>query len=458
MKMENNYLVNEEKPWYVLKTLIDDNDFESLKEFTDSLPRDEMIHALFKLSQSDQELLISNLDPAKAAELIEDIPKSYAADVLEHIQPFQAASIVSALQSDERVDILKEIEDDEAEKILEEMQEEEANKVRRLINYPSDVAGGLMMTEFLSYPKHLKTSEVVKDLTDRPDDYALYNVQYLYVVHVAHELLGVIRLRDLVLSDPDTRIEDIAIKAKTVQASTTQEELIEFFDKNEISACPVIDEKNTLLGVIRKTAVDAALSEKAEIDYQKSQGIVNGEELRSMPTSIRSKKRLSWLSVNIVLNVCAASIIAMFEDTLTSVIALAVFLPIVSDMSGCSGNQSIAVSMRELTLGIARPSDMVRVWLKELSVGAINGLALGLLLGMLTFIWKDNVYLGLVVGTALFLNTMIAVSIGGVMPLLLKKFKIDPAVASGPILTTITDMCGFFLVLGFATIMLSKLV
>ena len=389
----NNIQENIEKPWHVLEQLIEDNNFDSLKEYTNLLSQDEMIHALFKLSQKDQELLISNLDPAKAADLLDNIPTSYAADVLGHIQPNQAASIVAELDSDDRVDILQEIEEGEAEKILDEMDDEDADNVRRLIDYPSDVAGGLMMTEFLSYPKHYKVSEVVKDLTERPDDYALYNVQYLYVIHGAHKLLGVIRLRDLVFSDPETYINDITIDAKTVLASTTIDELVEFFDENEIYACPVVDEHNTLLGVIRKSAVDSAISDKLEIDHQKSQGIVNGEELRSMNTLSRSKKRLSWLSVNILLNICAASIIAMFEDTLTSVIALAVFLPIVSDMSGCSGNQSIAVSMRELTLGIARPSDMFRVWLKEISVGAINGLMLGILLGVVTWLWKGNVYL-----------------------------------------------------------------
>ena len=153
----------------------------------------------------------------------------------------------------------------------------------------------------------------------------------------------------------------------------------------------------------------------------------------------------------------AASVIAMFQETLTAVIALAVFLPIVSDMSGCSGNQSVAVSMRELTLGIARPSDVFRVWLKEISVGAINGLVLGTLLAVAAWLWMGNPYLGLVVGIALAVNAMVAVSIGGVIPLLLKNFKIDPAIASGPVLTTITDMCGFFLVLGLATLMLPLL-
>ncbi len=138
-------------------------------------------------------------------------------------------------------------------------------------------------------------------------------------------------------------------------------------------------------------------------------------------------------------------------------IALAVFLPIVSDMSGCSGNQAVAVSMRELTLGVVNVRDVMRVWWQEAQVGLINGLALGVLLGLAGYLWKGNVMLGIVVGGALAINTLVAVSLGGTVPLLLKRYGADPAVASGPILTTVTDMCGFFLVLGFATLALPYL-
>ena len=154
----------------------------------------------------------------------------------------------------------------------------------------------------------------------------------------------------------------------------------------------------------------------------------------------------------------AASVIALYEDTLSAVIALAVFLPIVSDMSGCSGNQAVAVSMRELTLGAAEPRDVARVWGKEASVGLINGLILGILLGLAAWAWKGIPMLGLVVGGALALNTVLAVSIGGTVPLILKRLGVDPAVASGPLLTTITDMCGFFLVLSLASLVLQHLV
>ncbi|MEH6458043.1 MAG: magnesium transporter, partial [Cocleimonas sp.] len=163
-------------------------------------------------------------------------------------------------------------------------------------------------------------------------------------------------------------------------------------------------------------------------------------------------------SSNIVLNIIAASVIASYESTLTAVIAIAIFLPMVSDMSGCSGNQAVGVSMRELSLGLTRPTDIFHVLRKELGVGIINGFILGILIGLVVWFWKDNGYLGIVIGLALSLNTLIAVSIGGTVPLILKHFGIDPAVASGPLLTTVTDMAGFFLVLSLATLFMPQLI
>jgi magnesium transporter len=156
---------------------------------------------------------------------------------------------------------------------------------------------------------------------------------------------------------------------------------------------------------------------------------------------------LAWLSVNIVLNIIAASVIAFYQDILAAVIALAVFLPIISDMSGCSGNQAVAVSMRELSLGLLRPSEVRRVWLKEVSVGWINGIALGAVIAAVAWLWQGNAML----------NTVVAVSIGGTVPLLLRRWGVDPALASGPILTTVTDMCGFFLLLSIAAAVLPSL-
>jgi magnesium transporter len=368
-----------------------------------------------------------------------------------------AAPIVVEMASDHRADVLSELDDEDAEAIIAQLDEEDADEVRDLIAYPSDMAGGLMMTEFAAYPMTSTVREVVDDLTSGERDYSLLTVHYIYVVVRKRKLKGVIRIRDLVFSDPGEQIGKLTIPALTVSPDTHLDDLEDFFDEHDIAAVPVVNEKQSLLGIVRRRAVLEALAEKSESDSLKAAGIIGGDELRSMPVLVRSRRRLTWLSINIGLNIMAASVIAAYEDTLTAVIALAVFLPIVSDMSGCSGNQAVAVSMRELTLGAANPKDVFRVLRKEALVGLINGVALGALLGFAAWAWKGNVTLGLVVGGALAINTIIAVSIGGTVPLLLRRFKFDPAVASGPLLTTVTDICGFMLILSLASLALPLL-
>jgi magnesium transporter len=253
-------------------------------------------------------------------------------------------------------------------------------------------------------------------------------------------------LKDIVITD-----------SQTVTVNSSLDETIDLFNTYDFNAFPVVNNEKKLIGVLRRKHVMEAAIEHEAFSHLETQGIVGGDELRSMPVFLRSKRRLSWLSVNIVLNIIAASVIAYYQDTLSAVIALAVFLPMISDMSGCTGNQAVAVSMRELSLGLVRPSEVFRVWSQEIMVGLINGIAIGLLLGGAAWLWKGNIYFGLVVGGALALNTLVAVSLGGTIPLLLKKRNIDPALASGPILTTITDMIGFFMALAFASILLSKI-
>jgi magnesium transporter len=243
----------------------------------------------------------------------------------------------------------------------------------------------------------------------------------------------------------------------SIRDTAPLDEIKDLFERNRFLGVPVVDDARRLVGVVRRAAVEEALAERSHSHYRKTQGIVGGEELRTMPLALRSRRRLAWLTVNVLLNVMAASVIAFYQDTLASVIALAVFLPIISDMSGCSGNQAVAVSMRELVLGLIRPSEALRVWLAEIAVGVVIGLVLGALIAAVAWLWKGNPYLGLVVGGAMAVNTLVAVSIGGTVPLLLRRLGMDPALASGPILTTITDMCGFFLVLSFASAMLPRL-
>jgi magnesium transporter len=346
----------------------------------------------------------------------------------------------------------------EAAAILGELDPGDAGRIRRLAEYDDEVAGGLMRTEFVAFDREATVADVILDLRANAGAYADYDVQYAYVLDAERRLVGVLRLRDLLLSPDDARLDGLMVADPvSVRDTTDLDTLADIYERASFLALPVVDADGELLGVLRRFAVEAALAERSEASHLKSQGIVGGEELRTMPLLRRSRRRLAWLSVNVVLNVVAASVIAMFEETLSAVIALAFFLPIISDMSGCSGSQAVAVSIRELTLGLVRPHELLWVWVREITVGMINGAVLGALVGVVAWMWRGDPDLGLVVGAALAANTMVAVSIGGAIPLLLKRFGVDPALASGPVLTTVTDICGFFFVLGLATLMLSRL-
>lgn len=446
------------RPWEELDALAESGDAEGLEAFVDSLSPSETARALAHLSYEEQSRVFETLAPDDAAELLEGLPTPQAADLLENLPVDVAAAIVHELSSDEQADLVAEMEDTGARAVLAALDPVEAGEIQELARYDDDVAGGLMMKELIAVPASSTVAEVVEHFRAQVGESQI-DVQYVYVVEAGRRLLGVLRIRDLLLTPGSQPLESIMIREPiTITDQTPLEVLEDVFDRWGFVGLPVVDDAGRLLGIVTETAVRDAASERAESDHLKAAGIVGGEELRTMPLVQRARRRLSWLSINIVLNVIAASVIALYEDTLTAVIALAFFLPIISDMSGCSGNQAVAVSVRELALGLVKPHEVTYVWLKEIGIGIINGAVLGLLIGVVAWLWRGNPYLGVVVGLALAANTMIAVSIGGSVPLLLKRFKMDPALASGPVLTTVTDICGFILVLGIATAMLPLLV
>jgi magnesium transporter len=443
----------EESPWKKLQALTEAEDATSLDDYVNELDPTERLRAFSRLDEEEQARLVQLVSPENAADLIEDLPDAHAAALLEMLDVGQAADIVEELDSEEGADLLADLDREDADAILEQMVPEAAGKVRQLISYPDDVAGGLMGTEDYACPAAATVADFLDGFRVNRAERG-YLPQRLVLIDADERLVGGVEIAAILLAERSTPLSTLAEPMVPVLHSADLDELEDYFDKYETLGAPVVDDDGRLVGRLRRRAVYEALSDRAQEAQLKSQGIVGGEELRSMPIRTRSGRRLSWLSINIVLNIMAASIIAFFQDTLSALIALAVFLPIVSDMSGCSGNQAVAVSMRELTLGIVRPRDVFRVWWQEVSVGLMNGAALGVLLGIVAYLWKGNALLGLVVGAALGINTIVAVSIGGTVPLVLKGLRTDPAVASGPVLTTITDMCGFFLVLGLATLAL----
>jgi magnesium transporter len=438
-----------------LEQALQQHDGARLAELLDSVTSSEALREVLVFTPGRRDELLSLLPPEAASALIEEAPVELAADMMERLETDKAVEIFDELDSDVQADVIGGLDSEDAEAILAGISEEDAAEVRRLVEYAPDSAGGLMVADAFKFTATQTVGAVLRSLTD-DEELERYNGQHPYIVDEQNLPVGVVSLRNLLTARRSAQLAEIMVTPLTVPADARLDRLQDLFNDNDFLGFPVTGNDGELVGVVSRVAVDAAVLERAETDNLRLQGIV-GDELRSMPLAIRSRRRLAWLSANIVLNIIAASVISAYEEILAAVIAIAVFLPMVSDMSGCSGNQAVGVTMRELALGLVRPRDVWRVWRKEVAVGVINGVVLGLLIGLVAWVWKGNAYLGLVIGLALALNTVIAVSIGGVVPLLLKQVGQDPAVASGPLLTTITDMAGFFLVLSLAALMMPQL-
>jgi magnesium transporter len=442
-------------PWIRLQKLIDLGDVNAINSLLNGISPSETARAVSRLDAKRRKRLLILLNPTDAADVLQDLPDEQAADLIENMAPHHAAQIVAELPSDEQVNILSDVNDQGVKAILEDFSVDDARKMRELLQYPEDSAGGIMTIEYVSCREGMTVGEVMDDLQRNAGIYSDYHVQYTYVISDQGYLRGVLRMRDLPLSGRQKPVDEIMIvNPAYVYVDTPLEDLIQVFRGNSFLGMPVVRRDKFLLGVVYRDDIFTAAAEKGNDSYLKASGILGGEELRSMPSLERSRRRLSWLSLNIVLNLISASVIMMYQDVLAAVISLAVFLPIISDMSGCSGNQAVAVSIRELSLGLVKPYEFLRVFFKEMWIGVLNGLVLGCILGAIAALWKGNIYFGYVVGGALALNTLVSVCLGGVIPLALKLNKMDPALASSPILTTVTDMCGFFFALFFAKQML----
>lgn len=444
-----------------LEALIEIGEGEAIANFLHLLPPENTAYTVSHLSDDMRTRMFERLAstaPEFGADLLEHFVDEYAANVISELKPEHAAALVDEMDSDQQTDVLSELDEADAEAILRVMDPAEADDARERMVYDEDVAGGLMITEYLFYNQGQTIKEVTRDLQEKAEEHIEFEVRYIYVVDDADRLTGVVPMRSLVFAPGSRKIEAQQIREPvTVGVYTSLDDLHDLFDRIDYSAVPVVDDQGVLCGIVQRAAVQEAVGDRESEQFLRFGGIIGGEELRSMSIGSRATRRLAFLLPIMLLLLASATVIALFEDTVEKLPILAAFLPVVAGICGSGGNQAVAVSIRELSLGLIDASDFMRVFMKELFVAAIIGLVLGAVLFIVVFAWQQNIYLAMVLGMAIPFVVTVSKTIGGTVPVLLKKTGIDPAMASGPIVTTVVDLVGFFTVLTLATLMLDKL-
>lgn len=444
-----------------LDALIQAGDGGAIAAFMRLLPPEDTAYTLSHLSDDSRTDLFKQLSeaaPELGADLLEHFVDEYAAEVINELEPGEAAALVDEMDSDEQADVLSELNEVDAEAILQEMDPEEADDARERMGYDEDVAGGLMITEYLVYNQGQTVGEVTRDLHEKAEEHIEFEVRYIYVVDDDFKLTGVVPMRSLVIAPGSRKVEAQQVRDPiTVGVHTSLDDLHDLFDRIDYSAVPVVDDDGKLVGVIQRASVQEAIGDRESEQFLRFGGIIGGEELRSMSIGSRAARRLTFLLPIMLLLLASATVIALFEETVKSLPILAAFLPVVAGICGSGGNQAVAVSIRELSLGLIDSSDFMRVFMKELVAAFIIGLVLGVVLFIVVLLWQRNPYLALVLGGSIPFVVTVSKTIGGTVPVLLKKTGIDPAMASGPIVTTVVDLVGFFTVLMLATLMIEKL-
>ena len=347
------------------------------------------------------------------------------------------------------------LDEEQVNKILAKMTDEDSRKVRQLLSYDPDTAAGIMATEFVSLKENMTVEETLKYLQSCGEESE--NIYDLYVVDSFDRLKGVISLKELVTHNFNTKISDIIhTKVESVFFNTDQEEVGHRFEKYGYLTMPVVDSYNRLLGIVTVDDVMQILRDETTEDIHRLGGVDEGEKVDgALRDSVKS--RLPWLIINLFTAILASAVVGFFEGTIQTVVSLATFMPIVTGMGGNAGTQTLTIIVRGLALGELNFKNMKKVFLKEVGVGLVSGIVIGVIIGFLGFIREGNFIFWIVIGVAMILNMIVATITGYLVPIVLKKFKVDPALASSIFVTTFTDVLGFFFFLGLATILIQYL-
>ena len=410
-----------------------------------------------KLEGDYRSRIYQYLSPEEMAEVFEnlEIDENEYAQLLSEMNPSYAADMISHMSADDAVDVMNELDKEQAVTYLTIMDDEAAQEIKELLHYEEYTAGSIMTTEFVAIPENQTVRSAMQTLRqEAPEAEVIY---YVYVVDEDKRLTGVISLRDLIISDDDTMISEIkSERVVSVSVGDDQEEVARTMKDYNFLAVPVIDFQNHLLGIITVDDIMDVMDEEASDDYSKLAGVSDLDRVDRNPL-IAAKKRLPWLVILLFLGLVTASLISRFEAALEQKAILAIFIPLIGGMAGNSGTQALAVAVRGLATGDLEEQSKWRLIIREAGTGFITGATCGLTILLVIFVWQGDAVLGFLVGMSIMATIFVATLAGSLVPLLMHRLKIDPAVASGPFITTISDIISILIYFGMATIFMGYL-
>lgn len=424
------------------------------------------INALVRLHPADRADAFSDLDNKDQAALLPGMDIPVAADLLEELEDEEAAGVAITLPTDLLADVLDEMEPDEAADVLGDIpparaaealaEMEDAEVVIPLLSYPDETAGGLMTTSYVTIQPSFSASKAIDFL--RQIGTAVETPYYLYVVDDENFLIGIVGMRKLILAQPRDLVHSFmdtdVISANVVE---DQEIVARRMSRYDLAVMPVIDDSGFLQGVITHDDLVDVIEDEATEDIYRLANVPDSDLSITSPVGTSVRRRLPWLFLNSFTALFAAWVISNFENLFQQVALLAVFQSVVAGMGGNAATQSLAMIVRALALGEISGHETLKPLLRQVAIGIIQGLAVGLVVGVGVYLWKGNAYLGLIISLALAANILIAAVVGTLVPLGLRALNQDPALASSVLVTAITDSGGFAIFLGLATIFLPRL-
>ncbi|MCM3087629.1 magnesium transporter [Bhargavaea ginsengi] len=425
-----------------------------LKLFLDLRPYDQAVQFM-DIPKKHHQLLLEWLDLPTITEMLPYLEPDEQMEFIRSLGPDKAIPVLDMMQNDDLAAMLTDLSPEEIDRLTGLMLKEEAENVRKILDYPVETAGRIMTNRFVWVHENYTVGQAVEKLKNY-SDYAEY-LNYTYVINSDKQLIGVLSYRQLLLTDADTPVRDImSRRVISADAQTDQEDVAKQFARYDFVAIPVTDGDNVLVGIITVDDVIDVIVQEADEDIEMLMATGKQIDFRTKPVTA-AMRRLPWLILLLFIGLVSGSIISGFEDTLNQVVALTFFMPLIAGMTGNTGTQSLSLVVRGLATEDLDLKTAIGVVFRELFVGIIIGIICGGLISVIAFIWQGSFILGIVVGASLVITLIIGTLAGTIIPLVLSRFKFDPAVASGPLITTVNDILSLLIYFGIATMFLNQL-